>query len=140
MPNYAIVEDDVIVNVIVAENEAVAKQVTGGTVIECVDGRPWIGWYLVDGEWRFPSPFPSWVWVDGDWQPPTPAPTPHYAWNEDELAWEPMAQPFDSFTWNDETGMWDAPVPMPDDAGEFETYLWSEELNGWVLVQDGPDV
>lgn len=57
MPNYAIVKNDEIINVIVAENEAIAEQVTG---LDCFEvqiepGQPAIGWKLVDGVWIDPN-------------------------------------------------------------------------------------
>jgi hypothetical protein len=38
-------------------------------------------------------------------------------------------QPFASWVLNEETCLWDAPVPHPDD-GAF--YLWDEETLAWV--------
>jgi hypothetical protein len=36
-------------------------------------------------------------------------------------------QPYDSWTWNGEK--WNAPVPYPDDAGDYE---WNEDDQTWV--------
>ena len=40
-------------------------------------------------------------------------------------------QPFDSFTLNEETCLWDAPVAHPDDGN---SYNWNEEDQRWDLV------
>jgi len=38
-------------------------------------------------------------------------------------------KPFASWTLNEDTGLWDAPVEYPDDG---ETYSWDEESASWV--------
>ena len=40
-------------------------------------------------------------------------------------------QPFPSWTLNEDTCLWDAPVPMPTD-GQF--YVWNEPTISWVLI------
>lgn len=48
-------------------------------------------------------------------------------------------KPFDSWVLNNETFTWDAPVPMPEDAGTEEspiTYRWDEETTNWVIVEE----
>lgn len=37
-------------------------------------------------------------------------------------------QPFDSWTLNETTCLWEAPVPHPDDG---ERYVWNEETQSW---------
>jgi hypothetical protein len=54
MANYAIYSGGTIMNVIVADSQEVAEQVTGMFALE-TDGVPWIGWTLIDGEWVAPS-------------------------------------------------------------------------------------
>ena len=54
-----------------------------------------------------------------------------------DVFYEP--QPFPSWTLNTETWQWEAPVPLPDDAGrnplqeEMNVYLWDERNQQWVL-------
>jgi hypothetical protein len=38
-------------------------------------------------------------------------------------------QPFDSWLLNEDTCLWDAPTPRPDDD---KNYYWNEETLGWV--------
>jgi hypothetical protein len=40
-------------------------------------------------------------------------------------------QPFASWTLNEDTCLWGAPVPYPDDGGVYE---WNEETTNWVEV------
>ena len=53
MTNYAIIENNKIINVIVAESAEIAVEVTGKEVLETI-GVPWIGDILVDGVWTKP--------------------------------------------------------------------------------------
>ena len=50
-----------------------------------------IGYLLVDGKFRPPSPFPSWQWDGDTYQPPVPVPTPGEGqiamWDEEEAEW-----------------------------------------------------
>lgn len=140
MPVFAVIASDEVANVIIADTLEIAAEVSSAEVMEVSEGVPGIGWSRVDGEWRPPSPFPSWIWDGTAWQAPIVAPSPSYTWDEDAQDWVRSPQPFPSHSWNAATLMWEAPVPMPTDAGDNEKYLWSEELTGWVLVQDGPDL
>jgi hypothetical protein len=64
----------------------------GGTWVDSGNLTPGIGWTLVDGEFRYPSPFPSWVWEDGAWVAPVPEPEPVdgfvWVWDEDAGDWQ----------------------------------------------------
>lgn len=53
MANFAIIENNVVINVIVAGSKEIAEQVTGLEATETT-GEPWTGWLLVDGEWVNP--------------------------------------------------------------------------------------
>ena len=53
MKNYAVIENETVVNVIAAENVKIAEKVTEKECVEC-DGSFWIGWTRVDGEWVAP--------------------------------------------------------------------------------------
>lgn len=54
-----------------------------------------------------------------------------YTYDEQRDAFIPP-KPFDSWLLNEETCLWEAPVPYPD--GE-NMYLWDEETTNWVLVE-----
>jgi hypothetical protein len=62
-----------------------------------------------------------------------------YTYNSDLDAFVPP-KPFASWLLNEETAQWDAPVPMPEDAGTGEPpkrYTWDEDSVNWIEVQDG---
>jgi hypothetical protein len=44
-------------------------------------------------------------------------------------------QPYASWVLNDETCLWEAPVPMPDDG---QIYQWDEEQGQWILIPEDP--
>ena len=51
--NYAVMNGDLVVNVIVADTLTIAKQVTGAECVEC-DGSFWIGWTRSGKDWIAP--------------------------------------------------------------------------------------
>ena len=51
-----------------------------------------------------------------------------FTYDEDRDAFIPP-KPFDSWTLNEDTCLWDAPVPYPDD-GNY--YTWDEDAGDWV--------
>jgi hypothetical protein len=51
--NYAVVNGNTVVNVIVADSVTIAKKVTGMECVEC-DGSFWIGWTRNGEEWIAP--------------------------------------------------------------------------------------
>jgi hypothetical protein len=55
--NFAIIEDNKVINVIVADSVEIAIEVTNKEVLETT-GEPWIGWTLVDGVWTKPVELP----------------------------------------------------------------------------------
>jgi hypothetical protein len=54
MTNYAIIEDNKVINVIVADSAELAAEVTGKEVAEATDGL-WIDWTRTDGVWSAPE-------------------------------------------------------------------------------------
>jgi hypothetical protein len=53
-----------------------------------------------------------------------------YTYDETRDAFIPP-QPFDSWILNEDSCLWEAPVPMPDDD---QMYTWNEETTTWDLV------
>ena len=51
-----------------------------------------------------------------------------YTYNEDKDAFIPP-QPYSSWTLNNDTCQWEAPVAYPDDEKEYQ---WNEETTNWV--------
>ena len=56
-----------------------------------------------------------------------------FTYNESIDAFVPP-KPFNSWTLNNETAQWEAPIPMPDDG---QRYLWNEETTSWDLFSAG---
>lgn len=56
MPNYLVIEDDVIINVIVADTAEIAAEVTGKEVIESTSSEPWLNWTRSGDTWNAPEP------------------------------------------------------------------------------------
>ena len=54
MANYAIIENDRVINVIVADSSELAAELTGKEVTEATDGL-WIDWTRTDGVWSAPT-------------------------------------------------------------------------------------
>lgn len=54
-----------------------------------------------------------------------------YEYREDLDAFIPP-KPYDSWLLNEDTCLWEAPVPYPDDEN---MYIWDEEITNWVLVE-----
>jgi hypothetical protein len=46
-------------------------------------------------------------------------------------------KPFPSWLLNEETCLWDAPVPYPDDETLFVTYIWNESSQTWDKLKNG---
>jgi hypothetical protein len=55
MENYLIIDNNAVINVIVAESAEIATQVTGKEAIKSTGPTPWIGWIKENGEWINPS-------------------------------------------------------------------------------------
>lgn len=52
--NYLVIENDKIVNVIVADSLEIAQEVTGKEVLESRDSTPWLEWTRSGSEWIAP--------------------------------------------------------------------------------------
>jgi len=55
MSNFAVIKDETIINVIVADNAETALKYGGGTEVLETTGTPWIGWVRVNDEWINPN-------------------------------------------------------------------------------------
>ena len=50
MTNFAIIEDNKVINVIVADSAEIAAEVTNKEILETT-GEPWIDWTRTNGVW-----------------------------------------------------------------------------------------
>jgi hypothetical protein len=54
MANYLVIENDKVINVIVADTQEIAAEVTGKEVIESTGPTPWLNWIRSNGNWSEP--------------------------------------------------------------------------------------
>lgn len=54
MANYLIIQNDKVVNVIVADTKEIAEEVTGLEAVESFGSEPWIGWTRLENDWIKP--------------------------------------------------------------------------------------
>jgi|688.fasta_scaffold65866_2 hypothetical protein len=147
MGNFAVIDDEVVVNVIVADSLAIAQEVTGLSCVEVQDSENvyiGLGYYAEDHKFiTQPKPFPSWI-IDEDynWVAPTSKPTDGrtYAWQEISTSWVETPK-FPSWSFDTVTKKYVPPVPYPTDG---ELYGWEEDLQEWVItdgvIQEDPPV
>lgn len=55
MSNYLIIENDKVVNVIVADSLEIAAELTGKEVIESTSSEPWLDWTRLNNTWTAPA-------------------------------------------------------------------------------------
>jgi hypothetical protein len=55
-----------------------------------------------------------------------------YTYDETRNAFIPPKS-FNSWILNEQTCLWDAPIPMPSDASIDKRYTWNEENQNWTL-------
>jgi len=58
-----------------------------------------------------------------------------YIYDDERDAFVPP-KPFDSWVLNEETCLWEAPIPMPDDGNR---YVWVEELVDWIALPESAE-
>jgi len=97
MSNFAVINNGVVSNIVVADAEWADAQTD--TVIEYTEANPaYIGGDYVDGFFYPPKPFASWTRNNGKWVAPVNMPTNTvenhaYVWNESLLSWEDIEIP-----------------------------------------------
>ena len=113
MAHYAKVEDGIVTNVIVADAEFF------DTFVDTTPGE-WIqtSYNTHGGEHPEGRPLRKNFAGVG------------FSYDRDKDAFIPR-KPFESWLLNDETCLWEAPVPYPQD-GEF--YYWDEDTGSWIQV------
>jgi hypothetical protein len=94
MPNFAIVENGIVTNIILADSKAIAEEVTGKTCVAYTTEPAEIGGTYVNKKFIKRKPYPSWV-SDGDvdWKAPINMPAfdeahpKYYTWDESKIDW-----------------------------------------------------
>jgi hypothetical protein len=57
-----------------------------------------------------------------------------YTYDEDRDAFIPK-KPYNSWILNEQTCLWESPIPIPSDASIDKRYNWNESLVNWELVE-----
>lgn len=95
MANYAVIDDNVVCNIIVADSKNIVEEMTGKSCIEYTDEYPLgIGWYWDDmaNGYVMPAPHPSWIYNYelNVWETPIPMPEEEgkgFTWDEATVSW-----------------------------------------------------
>lgn len=94
MATFAVIENKMVTNVIVANSKEDAEQAVGHTCIEYTSDNPAGIGYLFDevkNAFIAPQPFESWILNEEThkWEAPVPHPTDkkHCTWDEETLSW-----------------------------------------------------
>lgn len=124
MAHYAKIEDGIVTQVIVVDNKdtadafGVEKEHIGAAFCERLFGGTWMQ-TSYNGNKR-----KNYAGIG-------------YTYNADLDAFVPP-KPYASWVLNEETAQWNAPVPMPEDAGTGEPpkmYSWDEDTVSWKEVE-----
>lgn len=113
MSHFAKIENGIVTQVIVAEQDVIDSGIFGhGWVQTSYNTRG--GVHLLGG-----TPLrKNFAGVDFTYDPERDAFIP--------------PKPYESWTLNEETCLWDCPVPFPDDGG---SYAWNEEAGTWEAAE-----
>lgn len=90
MAKFAVIENELILNIIEADSKEIAESATGHTCIEFTDEPAGPGGRYVNGVFIQVQPYPSWVLnQDNIWEAPVPTPTEPgpWRWDEDSTSW-----------------------------------------------------
>jgi hypothetical protein len=95
MATYAVVENNLIINVILADSKEIAEEITQKECIEYTEENPLgVGYYWSQDHNKYimPSPHNGWIFNGEVWTAPV----------------EPVFEEGKFYTWNDETMAWDS--------------------------------
>jgi hypothetical protein len=56
-----------------------------------------------------------------------------YTYDEDRDAFIPK-KPYNSWILNEQTCLWESPIPIPSDASIDKRYQWNEQIQNWELI------
>ena len=115
MSNYAVLENNVVVNIIIAEDNWIATQSNSNIYKKYNEtDNCEIGGDFHNGHFYFIQPHASWTRLVGEWVPPIPMPEEG------------------KFDWHEETQSWVVPAPPPPD--DEELYEWNNSTRTWIRL------
>jgi hypothetical protein len=95
MIKFAVIENNIVTNIIVAESKLDAEQITNLLCVEIIDERhASIGATYDDGHFITEPLYPSWIYdrTTKNFKPPVEYPdvdeNERYIWNENTLSWD----------------------------------------------------
>jgi hypothetical protein len=128
MSNYAQIINGIVVNVVVAEKEWVAQQIDNSRWVQTsVNIR---GGIYYDPKTRQPVKNQAEVIAAQDGRQRKNYAGIGYRYDSERDAFIPPT-PYPSWKLNEDTCLWGAPIPMPDDKKE---YLWNETTKNWTYT------
>ena len=136
MPHYAVLENNVITDTLVADDLATAQAVTEKVCVDIDNVTAVIGSGYDPVTATFTtqaSPHPSWVQDGASWKAPVdmPADGRNYVWVEETTSWvEKLKYP--SWHFDEASKKYLAPVPYPTDG---KLYGWDESKQEWEITE-----
>jgi len=91
MKTYAVLNSNIVENIIVADSKEIAENVTKKLCIEITQTKPvQIGDTYENNIFWSIKPYSSWIKGEIDWEAPIPYPNDNkmYSWNESTLFWD----------------------------------------------------
>lgn len=92
--NFAVIENGIVINTIIADSKAIAEKITEKTCVEFTTEPAEPGGTYVDGKFIQVQPYSSWIRSgDSGWKAPVDYPEideknpKSYSWNEKTLSW-----------------------------------------------------
>jgi hypothetical protein len=91
---YAVLDDNIVENIIIAESKEIAEQITNKICIQqtSLTGTAEVGGDFYNGIFRPAKPYESWIWSEDNlwWESSILIPDNQqaYYWDEDSLSWE----------------------------------------------------
>ena len=124
MANFAVINNNIVENLIVAENLQIAQEITQKTCVEYTNEEVHIGFFYDEKTQKIileKKPYESWILNNGTWISPVDKPLDgnNYVWNEDlQNGW----------IWNPKINRYIAPIEYPKDGND---YHWNNESLSW---------
>lgn len=87
MNNYALVENGVVINVVVAEPSVEETLLENGYIKYTDENSAFIGGTYVDNYFYVTQPHSDWTRDKGEWVPPIPKPDGKFLWDETVGEW-----------------------------------------------------
>ena len=99
MKNFAVIENNIVTNIIVCDDITTAQEITKKNCIEYTDENPaYLNGEYKNGVFIAPKPYAGWILDSNNfWQPPVVCPADiegkYWQWDEETLGWISIAKP-----------------------------------------------